>query len=274
MKNAFTVDFEDWYQGLEIYKHDTWHQFESHIDRYCKIILELLDEFNTRATFFVLGYIAENQPHLVEMIHKAGHEIGSHGYGHNQVYKLTKEQFSEEIRRTNQAIVSITGKNPIGFRAPIFSIIKGAYWAFDVLLDHGYQYDSSIVPVVNYRYGVVKADRFRHTIVSEGGRSIAEIPVNTGRFLGLNLPTGGGAYFRIWPYMVTKWGFRQVNKLGHPGVFYFHPWELDSRHPYAPMPYRIKMTHYHRLDSTQGKLRKLLRDFEFSTMSDVFGFEY
>ena len=274
MINAFTVDFEDWYQGLEIYKVDSWHKFETRIDRYCDQLLQLLEKHNTRATFFVLGYVAEKQPRLVEAIHKAGHEIGSHGYGHNQIYKLKPEEFNEEIVRTNDAIMSITGKRPIGFRAPIFSIIKGTYWAFDILLDNGYKYDSSIFPVLNYRYGVVKADRFRHMITADSGRQIVELPITTGRLFGVNLPVGGGAYFRIWPYAVTKWGFRQVNKSGRPGMFYVHPWEIDSDPPKTEMPLRIHLTHYHRLGSTLKKLDKLLSDFKFSSAADVFGLEY
>ncbi|MEE9552883.1 MAG: XrtA system polysaccharide deacetylase [candidate division Zixibacteria bacterium] len=274
MINAFTIDFEDWYQGCEIYKVDSWHKFKTRIDHYCDQLLQLLDKHNTKATFFVLGYVAEKQPRLVEIIHKAGHEIGSHGYGHNQVYKLKPEEFNEEIVRTNDAIMSITGKHPIGFRAPIFSIIDGSYWAFDILLDNGYKYDSSMFPILNYRHGFVKSDRFRHMISADSGRQIDELPVTTGRLLGVNLPVGGGAYFRVWPYAVTKWGFKQVNKMKQPGIFYIHPWEIDSDPPKTKMPLRIHLTHYHRLGSTLKKLDKLLSDFEFSSVADVFGFDY
>lgn len=274
MINAFTIDFEDWYQGLEIYKVDTWHKFETRIDRYCGQILELLDKCDTKATFFVLGYVAEKHPGLIKTIHDAGHEIGSHGYGHNQVFKLSPEEFSSEITRTNEIILSITGKSPIGFRAPIFSIIEGSYWAFDILLENGFKYDSSVFPVLNYRYGVVKADRFRHLIAGQSGRQIVELPVTTGRLFGVNLPVGGGAYFRIWPYAVTKWGFRQVNRMGQPGVFYVHPWEIDPDQPRLDLPKRLSLTHYHRLGSTYGKLERLLTDFKFASMAEVFGFEY
>ena len=274
MINAFTVDFEDYYQGVEIYKVDSWHKFETRIDRYCDQLLELLAKHDTKATFFVLGYVAEKSPGLIEMIHKAGHEIGSHGYGHTQVYRLKREEFNEEIVRTNDAIASITAKNPIGFRAPIFSIIEGSYWAFDVLLENGFKYDSSVMPVLNYRYGLIKSDRFKHQIKAESGRTITEIPVTTGRLFGVNLPVGGGAYFRIWPYAVTKWGFKQVNNSGQPGMFYVHPWEIDPHQPKIKMPFRIHLTHYHRLGSTLGKLDKLLRDFEFSSVADVHGFDY
>lgn len=274
MLNAFTIDFEDWYQGLEIYKVDTWHKFESRIEKYCHEFLEILDKYNTKATFFVLGYVAEKYPHLIKMIHQAGHEIGSHGYGHNQIFKLTPEGFSREIVRTNEAIMAITGKQPIGFRAPIFSITSESFWAFDILTENGFKYDSSIFPVFNYRYGVVRSDRFRHLITAKSGQQIIEIPVATGRLFGVNFPVGGGAYFRIWPYATTKWGFTQMNKMGNPAVFYIHPWELDPNQPRTDMPKRIYLTHYHRLGSTRKKLHRLFSDFEFTCLSNVLDLEY
>lgn len=274
MLNAFTVDFEDWYQGLEIYKVDTWHSFESRIEGYCHEFLEILDRHDTKATFFVLGYVAEKYPELIRLIYDAGHEIGSHGYGHGQIFKTTREEFTREIVRTDDAITSITGKKPVGFRAPIFSITSESLWALDVLASYGYKYDSSIFPVFNYRYGVVKSDRFRHTISTVNGRQIEEIPVATGKFMGVNLPVGGGAYFRIWPYTVTRWGMRQMNRLGAPAVFYVHPWEIDPHQPRIRMPGRIGLTHYHRLGSTKKKLEMLFSDFQFASMSEVFGIEY
>ncbi len=274
MLNAFTIDFEDWYQGLEVYKVNTWHKFEDRIEKYCHEFLDILERHDTKATFFVLGYLAEKYPHLIKMIHQAGHEIGSHGYGHNQIFKLTPEEFNREIVRTNEAIMAVTGKQPIGFRAPIFSITGESLWAFNILAENGYVYDSSIFPVFNYRYGVVKSDRFRHIITAESGAQIVEIPVATARLFGVNLPVGGGAYFRIWPYAVTKWGFRQMNRTGNPAVFYVHPWEIDPDQPKAAMPKRIYLTHYYGLGSTRRKLHKLLSDFEFGSMSKVFDLEY
>jgi polysaccharide deacetylase family protein (PEP-CTERM system associated) len=272
--NAFTVDFEDWYQGLEIHKVDTWHKFESRIERSCHTTLEILKSHNVRATFFVLGFLAEKYPHLIKMIHDLGHEIGSHGYSHSQVFRLTPEQFSRELSRTNDAVYKAIGKAPIGFRAPIFSIIKQSSWAFDVLAQNGIRYDSSIYPTFNYRYGVVKANRFRHEICTNSDHKIVEIPVATATFMKMNMPVGGGAYFRVWPYAVTKWAFRQINRQGRPGVFYIHPWELDPEQPKIELPMRLSLTHYHRLSSTENKLNNLLDDFQFSSMSEVFSLGY
>ena len=272
--NAFTVDFEDWYQGLEIHKIDSWHKFESRIERNCHKMLEILKAHDTRATFFILGYLAEKYPRLVKTIHDLGHEIGSHGFSHTQIFQLSPEQFASEIARTNDAVHKAIGKRPIGFRAPIFSIIQESFWALDMLSSCGFQYDSSIYPTLNYRYGMVRANRFRHEIITETNRKIVEIPVATARMFNVNIPVGGGAYFRVWPYFVTRWAFKALNREGRPGVFYVHPWEIDPDQPKIELPRRLSLTHYYRLGSTEKKLHRLLSDFKFSTMSDVFGFDY
>ncbi len=274
IKCAFTVDFEDWYQGLEIIPLETWGNYEARIERNCHNILEILNRNSTKATFFVLGYLAEKFPGLIKMIHNEGHEIGSHGFSHSQVFRLTPDEFDNEIKRTNNAVADAIGKKPIGFRAPIFSIIKKSFWAFDILAENGFVYDSSIFPVLNYRYRVVSADRFRHIVNTEKGNRIIEIPVSTARFMNVNLPIGGGAYFRIWPYIITKWGFNQVLRNDQPGVFYMHPWEIDAEQPKIKLPLRLSLTHYTRLKSTERNLDKLLKDFEFSNMADIFGFDY
>ncbi len=268
--NAFTVDLEDWYQGLEIFKVDSWDRFESRIEVSCRKILDVLKRHDTRATFFVLGRLAETNPDLIRTIHDGGHEIASHGYSHTQIFHLTPEQLRSELVRTNEAIHRITGERPVGFRAPIFSITGKTFWALDVLLENGFMYDSSIFPTINYRYGMLRANRFRHELPTSSGKKITEIPVTTSKFLGINLPVGGGAYFRIWPYLITRWGFRQVNRAKKPCVFYIHPWELDPDHSVVELPKRISMTHYHRIAATEKKLEKLFRDFTFSRITDVF----
>jgi len=274
IKCAFSVDFEDWYQGFEIFPMESWINYPSRIERNCRKLLEILKAGDIKATFFILGYLAERYPHLIRAIYDDGHELGSHGYSHTQVFRLSPEKFDDEIKRTNEAIVKITGKNPIGFRAPIFSIIKESMWAIDVLAENGFLYDSSIYPTFNYRYGMVRADRFVHEIRTEKGNKIAEIPVSTAKFANLNFPVGGGAFFRIWPYFITRWGFRQVVRDGQPGVFYIHPWEIDTEQPRIKLPKRLSLTHYTNLHSTEKRLARLFGDFNFSNMADVFGFEY
>jgi polysaccharide deacetylase family protein (PEP-CTERM system associated) len=274
LKSAFTVDFEDWFQGFEIFPMETWPKYGSRIEKNCSRLLDFLRNHNVKATFFILGYLAERYPHLVEAIHKQGHEIGSHGYSHTQVFRLTALDFADELQRTGDMIENIIGKRPIGFRAPIFSIIYKSSWALDVLADNGFKYDSSMLPTFNYRYGIVAGERFRHEIKTSRGKSITEIPVTTAKFLKLNLPVGGGAYFRIWPYPVTRWGFNQVLKGGQPGVFYMHPWEIVISQPRIKLPFRLAFTRYTGLKSMEPKLKMLFNDFEFSTMAEVFGFEY
>lgn len=274
IKCAFSVDFEDWYQGFEIIPPDTWEQYPARIEENCRKILDLLRSREIKATFFVLGYLAEKFPHLIKAIYNDGHEIGSHGYSHTQIFRLTPEKFDAEIKKTSNMVADLVGKKPIGFRAPIFSIIEESLWAIDVLAENGFLYDSSIYPTINYRYGIVKAERFRHQIETGRGNKIVEVPVTTSKFLNFNVPVGGGAYFRIWPYFVTRWGFRQVVGDGHPGVFYMHPWEIDTGQPRLKLPLRLSLTHYTNLKTTERKLEKLFDDFSFSTMADVFGFEY
>ena len=272
--NAFTIDFEDWYQAFEVFKVDSWHKFESRIERNCHRMLEILKSHDVKATFFVLGYIADHFPELIRSIHELGHEIGSHSYSHFRIVDLTPEKFHDEIARTNEAVRNITGKNPIGFRAPMFSITSESDASFDILANNGIRYDSSIHPTLQYRFGIIKADRFRHDITTPSRKKMVEIPVTTARIFGANIPVGGGAYFRLWPYWFTKMAFRNVNKQGRPIVFYFHPWEFDSEQPKIEVPWKLSATHYHRLGATEKKLHKLLSDFKFSTMSNVFDLGY
>jgi polysaccharide deacetylase family protein (PEP-CTERM system associated) len=270
MLNAMTVDLEDWYQGLEVVDIDAWGEYESRIDQACRRLLAYLDRYDTKATFFVLGYLAERNPEIVKRIHDSGHEIGSHGFSHTPVYRLSPVEFESELSRTNDLIHDITGHYPVGFRSPFFSIVKETYWAFDVLANNGFRYDSSIFPTWNYRYGIRTANPRRHEIETDGSGTITEIPVSTCRVLGYNFPVGGGAYFRILPYFVTRFCIKRCNRKNIPFVFYIHPWEFDPEQPVLPLPKRIALTHYHRIGSTGNKFEKLLSEFRFSTVSEVF----
>jgi len=262
--NAFTVDFEDWYQCLEVVPLESWGQYESRIERNAHKIFDILDDCNIKATFFVLGFVAEKYPHLVKEIANRGHIIGTHGYSHKQVFKIKPAEFEEELNKAVGLVGNLTGQQIYGFRAPIFSIIEESLWALDILLKHGLKYDSSIYPVLNYRYGIVSNRRFVHELDTPGGNKIIEIPIATSHVLGQNFPVGGGAYLRILPYTITKMGLASINKEGQPFVFYIHPWEIDPGHPRADVPFRISATHYFNLKSTEKKLRKLGRDFNFA----------
>lgn len=265
--NALTIDFEDWYQGLEI-PHTQWDGYEDRIRLTGGRLLELLASAGVRATFFVLGYVAERHPKLIREIADCGHEIGTHGYSHTLIYRQTPEVFRQELTRAVRFLEDITGRAVLGHRAPFFSITADSRWALDVLGELGLRYDSSIFPVRNYRYGIADAPRWPYQIKTKH-KQIAEFPITTWEVFGQNLPVSGGAYFRIYPYALTQRAFRAINQAGHPVVFYLHPWEIDPDHPRIPLPRRIALTHYFNLGATQERLCRLLQDFNFAPMKEV-----
>jgi polysaccharide deacetylase family protein (PEP-CTERM system associated) len=267
--NALTIDFEDWYQGLEI-PHTQWDGYEDRLPGAARRLLGLLADAGARATFFVLGSAARRHPELVREIAAAGHEVGTHGHSHTPVYRMTPDAFREEIRTSVAMLEDLTGRPVLGHRAPFFSITRASLWALEILAECGLRYDSSVFPVVNYRYGIPDAPRWPHP-VDAGGRELVEFPLSTCRMLGRNLPVAGGAYFRIFPYAVTRWGFRSINRGGRPAVFYLHPWEVDPDHPRIPLPRRIALTHYFNLQATERRLRRLLAEFRFAPMNEVLG---
>ena len=267
--NALTIDFEDWYQGLEI-PYSDWDRFEDRIEAAGEKLLSILDEGNTKATFFMLGYVAEKHPAIVKRIKDAGHEIGTHGFSHTLIYNQAPKLFKEELTRAIGYLEDLTGSKVLGHRAPFFSITKDSLWALDILGELGIKYDSSIFPVLNYRYGIADAPRFPYTIKREKFEFV-EFPISTLKLPGFTMPISGGAYFRIYPYQVTKQAIKQVNRSGEPVTFYLHPWELDPDHPRIDVPRRIALTHYFNLKATEGRLKKLLRDFKLAPMKEVLG---
>ncbi len=265
--NAFTVDWEDWYQGLEI-DMDYWDGFADRLSVGTERLLALLADADVRATFFVLGRAAESAPALLRQIRDAGHEIGTHGYSHRFVYDLGAEQFRRELRLSMSIIEDVLGTRCVlGHRAPFFSIVKGTEWAFDIMREEGLQYDSSVFPVQNYRYGIPDAPRWPY----EACPGLVEFPPSTWRVAGQNIPVAGGAYFRIFPYNLTGSALRRINDSGRPAAFYIHPWELDPDHPRLDLPRRVSLTHYWNLERTEARLRRLLHDFPFAPMVEVLG---
>jgi len=265
--NAFTIDWEDWYQGLEI-PMERWAGFEDRLEYSARRTLEVLGQAGVRATFFVLGWSAERHPRLVKEIVDAGHEVGTHGWSHTLIYNQTPEVFRAELERSIKLLQDLTGRAIVGHRAPFFSITNRSLWALDILGELGIRYDSSIYPVYNYRYGIEGAPRWPHEM-QRGKVTMMEFPISTWKVLGKNVPIAGGAYFRIYPYGLTRAGFRSINGSGRAAVFYLHPWELDPDHPRIDLPRRIALTHYVNLRATEGRLRRLLRDFRFAPMREV-----
>jgi polysaccharide deacetylase family protein (PEP-CTERM system associated) len=262
--NAFSVDLEDWYQGIEL-PFESWTQHTERIQKGLDPLLELLAKHNTKATFFTLGWIGEKYPELIKQITDAGHEMASHGYSHEKVYDLSLEAFREEISRTKKVLEDISGTEVVAFRAPFFSVTNKSLWALDVLKEEGYTIDCSISPVKTWRYGISTTPDEIFTIKENG---LTEFPVSTFKLLTKNLGIGG-AYFRLFPYMLTSNGLKQRVKEGKVNMFYIHPWEYDPHHPVVDMERKAKITHYTRLNKTIPFTDKLLGQFKFDTVSNV-----
>jgi polysaccharide deacetylase family protein (PEP-CTERM system associated) len=273
MLNALTIDLEDYYQVAN-FEHfipiESWGNMESRIERNCDKILSILDEFNVKATFFVLGWIAERHPILVRKIFNEGHEIASHGFNHKMIHKQTDRSFYNDIRKAQIILEDITGHHVKGYRAPTFSINNSTLWALDILHENGYLYDSSIFPINHDRYGIPEADRFPHIIKLKAANTIKEFPPSTLRVFGYNIPIGGGGYLRLFPIQFLTWGIKQINKREkQPAIIYLHPWEFDPDQPRIPVKLASRFRHYINLSTTENKLRHLLNNFNFTTISKL-----
>ncbi|MDR2169044.1 MAG: DUF3473 domain-containing protein [Planctomycetaceae bacterium] len=274
MENAFSVDVEDYYQVAAfsgVISYSDWGDWESRVVLNTYRMLEILDLAvePVSATFFVLGWVAERFPKLVPEIVSRGHEIASHGFCHKLVYEQSENEFREDVIRTRQILRSQSGQDVIGFRAPSFSIVKRTSWAHDVLAEAGYKYDSSVFPIHHDLHGNPDAPREIHNITTANGL-IREFPPAVIRLFGQNLPVGGGGYFRFLPYCATKMCLLSINKKNMPFVFYIHPWETDPEQPRIPnAPLKSRFRHYINLKHTTKKLKKLLKDFKFTTIKNV-----
>ena len=268
IENAFTVDLEDWFQGLtSTNPHvDRWPSLESRVVPATDRLLALLREHGVVATFFVLGIVADQHPRLVERIRAAGHEIGVHGYYHRFVSRLTPDQFAQELALGVQAVERITGERPMGHRAPYFSINAGTPWAFDVLESFGFRYDSSVFPVRTTLYGYPDAPRFPYQV---SGHALVEFPVSTARIGGMDLPMAGGFYVRALPYSSVRWAIDRLNRQGKPAILYVHPWELDLGQTYRQVTPRERVTHYHGRRGLERKLNRLFADFRFAPLCNL-----
>jgi polysaccharide deacetylase family protein (PEP-CTERM system associated) len=269
--NAMSVDVEDYFQVSAfdgVVSRGQWHEFESRVVANTARLLELLARSNTRATFFVLGWVAERHPALVRDVVAAGHEIASHGYHHQLAYLLTPQQFREDVRAAKSTLESMSGCPVVGYRAPSYSIVRSNLWTLDILIEEGYRYDASIFPIRHDRYGIPEADRHVHVLKRPSG-TLLEFPPSTVRIAGVNLPVSGGGYFRLLPYAWTTWGIGRLNREGHPAMFYVHPWEIDPGQPRFEVGRLTQMRHYGRLSSTERRLSKLLAEFRFAPVSQV-----
>jgi polysaccharide deacetylase family protein (PEP-CTERM system associated) len=338
MLNALTIDLEDYFmvsafEGMV--KKEDWDKYESRLERNTDRLLEILNEpirNPARATFFVLGWIAERYPDLIRRIKDQGHEVACHSYDHRLIYNMTLDQFREDIRKSKKILEAIVGEEIIGYRAPSYSITNESLWALEIIADEGYRYDSSIFPIHHDFYGFPKAPRFPFLIFLNGNsnfefsmlnfdpklaehsvlitrnsahrislnsdsndlkpqhvstpepsevydpqspvrnpQSIIEFPLSTVRLLGQNIPISGGGYFRLFPYPIIKRGFRSINEIERkPFIFYMHPWEIDPDQPRINnLSFKRRFRHYFNLVKTEIKFKKLLEDFQFSTVKDL-----
>ena len=271
LRNAMTIDVEDYFQVSAFAPYiarSDWDTRECRVERNIERILALLDEHKTQATFFTLGWIAERYPQIVRAIVDQGHELASHGYGHERASDLTREAFADDITRAKKLLEDLGGQPVVGYRAPSFSIGEGNLWAFDALLEAGYRYSSSVYPIKHDHYGMPDSPRFAYPVRV----GLLEVPVTTLRLFNKNLPSSGGGYFRLLPYALSRWMLRQVNQRdGEPAIFYFHPWEIDHAQPrVAGIDLKTRFRHYVNIDRMERRLDSLLGDFRWGRMDEIF----
>lgn len=271
--NAFTVDLEDYFQVSAFDRavsRDQWPSFDRRVVANTRRMLDLVDRHAVRATFFVLGWIAEREPDLVREVRARGHEIASHGYEHRLVYDQSPDAFRRDIRRSRDLLERLTGAPVVAYRAPSFSITKKSLWALEILAEEGFRIDASIFPIYHDRYGIPDANPAIHKIATRR-HPIWEIPGSTVRVGRLNLPVGGGGYLRLYPFPLTLRLLARINrKHGRPFILYVHPWELDPGQPRINTGSRLThFRHYRNLNKTEPRLDALLTRFRFAPLSDI-----
>lgn len=267
--NGLSVDVEDWFQvgAFEhVIERGSWDALNLRVERNCDAILQMFADADVKATFFTLGWVAQRHPEMMRRIADAGHEVASHGWDHQRVFRMGREAFAKDLEISRKTIEAASGVRVSGYRAPSFSIDQRTPWAFEVLAEQGYAYSSSVAPLSHDHYGWAEAPRFAFRPLA--GSDLIEIPVTTAMLGSRRLAAGGGGFFRVLPYAFSRWAIRQVNRReGRPAIFYFHPWEIDPQQPrVANAPLRSKLRHYTNLDGMAGKLRQLVREFAWGRM--------
>lgn len=269
--DALSVDVEDYYH-VEAFRDrippHTWPLYPSRVIDNTRRVLELFSRRQARATFFVLGWVAERHPGIVREILSGGHEVGCHSYGHNCLWRLSPEEFRADTRRARQAIEDAGGRAVLGYRAPSFSVVERTLWAVPILAEEGFLYDSSVFPIHHDVYGFPQAPRFPFRWATRQGHRLYEIPPTTLRCAGWNFPAAGGAYLRILPEWYTRWAVRRARRQAQSLVLYFHPWEIDPRQPRLTGSFRSRFRHYSGLSRMYGKLGRILAAGHFVPLMD------
>jgi polysaccharide deacetylase family protein (PEP-CTERM system associated) len=266
--NAITVDVEDYFH-VEAFASsispENWQKYELRVENNVERILELFSRYQVKATFFILGWVAERIPGLAGCIAGAGHELGCHGYAHQHIHRQSPSEFREDVQRARRLLMDQTGQSVQCYRAPSFSITSKTLWALDILAEEGFTVDSSIFPAQHDLYGIADAPRFLHR-----RNGLIEFPPTTIRKAKTSIGAAGGGYLRLFPYLITRWAIRHINEVeGQPAMVYFHPWEIDREQPRIAAPLKSRLRHYTNLEKMFGKIERLLQDFHFSTVSDV-----
>jgi len=269
--NTMTIDVEDYFQVgafADRIARDAWDTYPCRVERNVDVILALLDAAKAKATFFTLGWVAERYPQMIRRMGDAGHEIASHGFGHERATEQERAAFLADIKLAKAVLEDIGGRQVTGYRAPNFSVGDGNPWAFDCMVEAGYRYSSSLYPIRHDHYGVPDAPRFAHEVRP----GLLEVPVATVRMFGNNLPAGGGGYFRLLPYALSRWSIRRINAVDRmPAMFYFHPWEVDPEQPRVDgISAKARFRHYVNLGRMEARLAALLADFRWGRVDQVF----
>jgi polysaccharide deacetylase family protein (PEP-CTERM system associated) len=267
--HALTFDVEDWYQGFLYRGIAGWEQYNSREKRTVERVLSLLDEYKTKATFFVLGKVAEQQPEIILSISRAGHEIASHTYSHKPVPRHTPRSFREDLRRSIATLEDITGSRVLGYRAASWSVRSDCLWALDILAEEGIEYDSSIFPTRLHSYGIPHFPPYPHRLHLTSGQSIFELPAQVFSLGGLRLPSAGGFYLRAFPFQLSLQALRQSERSAHSGMVYLHPYDLDADVPRVKVPLAFRVIRYYNLGKTEAYVRRLLSTFRFSPVKDL-----
>lgn len=271
--HAMTIDVEDYYHvaafGNVIDPAD-WPQWPSRVEHNTQRLLALFDDADIKATFFVLGWVAERYPDLIKAIAAQGHEVASHGYSHQLIYGQTQDTFRDETAKSKQILEDLVGTPVTGYRAASYSITQRSLWALDILGELGFTWDSSIFPVHHDRYGIAGSPRQPYIINTHGGQQITEFPLTTASLLGQSIPAAGGGYFRQYPYALSRWLFNRASANSTvPQIFYLHPWEIDPEQPRIPGASAFsRFRHYTNLHRCEARLKQLLADFNFTTVSN------
>lgn len=273
ISNILTFDVEEWFQVYNLWEaipRSEWVNCERRLENQIEKVLDLLDEFGKKATFFVLGWVAKHRPEVVKSIHRRGHEIASHGLNHDLVTTMDAARFRAETLETGQRLEDLTGRQLHGYRASNFSIRHQNSWAFDILAELGYSYDSSVYPIGRKRYGIPGFPREPVKLKLASGGALLEFPLTTLKAAGKTLPVAGGGFFRFYPLCITRHAINSLNRKGIPAVIYLHPWEFDQEQPRIRKGNAQKIwMHYHNLDKTENRLRRLLSEFKLGSVRSV-----